>query len=185
MREVRERNQDTAYRTDDPAVVEAWEKYLHTTTEIKAKRDALAEAVGRNLMIRRSGLGHGSVVVGFERFDSDRDGDLLWHGGSLIVSSRRGANYGMVVPNRRRKAGKEFGKELNSLTIGSLTLPGMPTHHIYGDGSGFRTASPAVWDFEGAVYALWPCPTPPVKEPWESIPLSVYYAEQERYAATA
>lgn len=172
---------EQAYRTADPEVIEAWEKFENDYNTVADRRSEMEYAVGRKMYVQRSS-GHGSRVVGFERFDSDKDGDLIHHGGCLIVSRKRGHHGGLVVPNLRRKAGKDFERELRSLATPTLTLPGMPMFHLYGDGDtvGIRSASPALWRWEGTIYALWPCDSAPVKDNWESIPLSTYHLAREQ-----
>lgn len=176
---------ETAYRTADPEVIEAWETYTEQIKTLAEKRDALSAAVGRKMWVRRTS-GHGTSIVGFERFDSDKDGDLIHHGGCLIVSSKRGHHDGLIVPNLRRKAGKEFDRELRALATPTLALPGMPMWHLYGDGDtvGIRSASPALWAYDGIIYALWPCDSAPVKDNWESIPLSTYHLVREQREAS-
>lgn len=172
---------ETAYRTADPEVIEEFEAYIKTGNDIAHKRESLSEQLGRNLWVNR-GFGHGTRVVGFERFDSDKDGDLIYLNGDacLIVSSKRGMHGGLVVPNLRRKSGKEFAKELDALTTRSIELPGMPTFHLYSGDGGMRTASPALWAYDAIVYALWPCDDVRMGDNWESIPLSTYHLVREQ-----
>lgn len=172
---------ETAYRTADPEVIEAWEKFENDYKTVADRRSEMENAVGRRMYVQRNS-GHGTRVIGFERFDSDKDGDMLHHGGCLIVSSKRGYHGGLVVPNLRRKAGRNFETELRSLDTPTLTLPGMPVFHIYGDDTmaGMRSASPALWQYDGILYALWPCDSAPVKDNWESIPLSTYHLAREQ-----
>lgn len=176
-------SKDTAYVSTNPDVVKAWVDWETKAREINAARQAMEEAVGRRLYV--SGHGHTSNVVGFERFDSDKDGDLIHHDGCLVVSSRRGSNSGRVVTNSRRKSGREFQSEINALTIPAPGLPGMPTMHVYGSGLGLVMGSPALWLLEGdagpfGVYALWGCSDAPVDaEFWVPIPLSQYHAALE------
>jgi len=175
-------SKETAYRSADPEVVAAWHEYEAEYKAISEKRAALEDALGRKMWVQRSGLGT-SRIVGFERFDSDKDGDLVHHDGCLIVSSKRGYHGGRVVPNLRRKAGKEFERELRALSMPKIDLSGMPQFHLYGDGDtvGIRSASPALWMHDGIVYALWPCDNAPVKDNWETIPLSTYYLAHEQH----
>lgn len=174
---------DTAYRTTDGDVIAAWQTYQTEAKALADKRAAVIEAVGRNLYVNRSGFGHGTRVTGFERFDSDKDGDLLHHDGCLIVSSRRGGHNGLIVPNLRRKSGKEFATELEGLTSPKLDLPGMPAFHLGGNGyGGMSSFAPALWEQDGTIYALWGVDTAPVDTAiWDSIPLSVYYTAEEAH----
>lgn len=173
---------DTAYRTTDPAVLAEWEKFRDAHDETRVKRDAMSAAVGRGLYMNR-GSGFGSTrVVGFERFDSDTDGDLIHHGGCLIVSSERGQHHGLIVPNIRRKAGKAFAEELAGLTNPPLTVPGMSTFHMCTKFGRIYASGPAFSVWGGAAYALWTCDDAPVDETiWERVPLSVYHAAKEQH----
>jgi hypothetical protein len=174
---------ETAYKSARPEVIEAWQTYIAKAQEVQEKRAALSDQFGRRLMINRYGFGHGTRVVGFERFDSDQDGALL-HNGLLRVPSSRSKTASTVAPNVARKAGKEFAAELASLSSPTLALPGMPSFHIGGgeDGLGLRSSSPALWEEAGSVYALWPCDDAPVDMTiWEKIPLSAYYLAKEQH----
>lgn len=179
-----------AYKTVLPGVLAVWDEYRQDVERVRTARAALSEAVGRGLMVNRLGFGHGTRVVGFERFDGDQDGDLLHHGGSLIVSSQRGSNHGLIVPNLRRKAGKEFAEELRQYDSPRPSLQGMPEFHIGGvdgsSGAGFGLAfyAPALHKLEKTLWAYWECD---VSEEinkredggWVSAPLSEYYASVE------
>lgn len=168
---------DTAYRTADPAVVEAWTKYKADAESLSERRRALSETVGRNLMVNRKGFGHGTRVVGFERFESDVPGTTLLDGSLRVYKSDRA-----VRPNLRTKRGKDMDSQLQALASPTLALPGMPSFHLTGDGdtAGIRSAAPALWEWDGVIYALWPCTDAPVKDNWEPIPLSTYYLAHEQ-----
>lgn len=175
---------ETAFRSSDPAVIEAFVKYNDDNAAVILKRDALRAEIGRGLMATRLGFAHGTQIVGFERLESDTDGDLL-NGGALIVSSKRGANKGMVVPNSKRKAGQAFAGRLRALETPRLGMPGMPEQHLYASPEGLRSASPGLWIWEDVVYALWPTDTviAQVGDNWEQIPLSTYHLAMEQHQA--
>lgn len=178
---------NTAYRSIDPAVLTAWEKFVFDSEVLRTKRDALSKAYGRDLMVNRLGFGHGTRVVGFQRLEGDKDGDLLADGALRVLSSRTSGSH-TVQPNLRRKAGKELAAELRKYNSPTLDLDGMPQFHLGGGGDvlGIRSHAPALFEHEGAIYALWGTDSVPVQTPpWEQIPLSVYYAAQEAREAVA
>lgn len=172
---------DTAYRTADLAVLEAFNAWVKTRMDIFDKRVALSEAVGRDIYV--SGHGHGSRISGFERFDSDEDGDLVHHDGCLIVSTKRGQHNGLVVPNLKRKAGKAFAEELRTYSMPGLDLPGLPGMHVYGTQHGLVMGYPLAFAWDDVVFAMWGCDDAPMGEQWETIPLSTYYLALEQYRA--
>lgn len=170
---------ETAYKTTDLTVIEAWENHMAAIEDIRSKRTAMADRVGRRLMVNRSGFGHGTRIVGFERHDDDKPGDLLADGALRVMKNSR-----TVQPNRQRKAGKALDEELRELTTPDIDLPGMPSWHLGGDGDavGLRSFAPALWLHEGTIYALWGTDSAPVEcPPWEQIPLSAYYAAHEAH----
>lgn len=165
----------TAYRTDDSAALDAWTTYLTKTEAIQTARQVMFAKFGRALMVNRSGFGHGTRVVGFERLDSDKDGDTPLDGLLRVKKHER-----TVVPNIRRKAGKDLAVELSSLSSPELSLPGMPAWHLVDSDRGISTMAPALWLHDGAIYALWATDSAPVEANWQQIPLSAYYAAKER-----
>lgn len=167
---------NTAYRSNDRPALEAWDAYVAVSEEVRSRRAAVADRFGRGLMVNRSGFGHGTWAVGFERLDTDKDGDTP-HDGLLRVKKYDRT----VVPNIRRKAGKELAAELGELSSPDLDLPGMPSWHLEDTDRGMSTMAPALWRFDGAVYALWGTDSAPVKDNWHVIPLSAYYAAKEQY----
>lgn len=173
-------NETTAYKTTDPAALAAWDEYLTDAEAIRAKRAELSDRFGRALMANRSGFGHGTRIVGFERIDTDKDGDTP-HDGLLRVKKHNRT----VVPNIRRKTGKDLDAELADLSSPNLDLPGMPSWHLSDTERGMTSLAPALWRHDGAIYALWGTDTAPVKDNWQTIPLSAYYAAKEQHAAEA
>jgi len=171
-------SKDTAYRSSDPAVVEAYEAWKATALDARIKRIALGDELGREVWV--SGSGYNTYVTGFGRLDTDQDGDLV-HDGRLIVSSKRGGHNGLVVPNLRRKAGKDFEKELSTLAVPSLDLPGLPGMHVYVDMERMVLGHAKVWIWDSVVYALWGTDDAPMGEQWETIPLSTYHLAHEQY----
>lgn len=173
---------ETACQSSGDEVVNAFDQWVTDTEAIRLKRAALSDQYGRNLYVNRLGFGHGTRVVGFERFDSDKDGDLLADG-ALIVSSKRGARHGLIVPNMRRKAGREFDAHLREYNSLELDLPGMPRWHLSGS-DGIWAHSPSVFKQDNHVLAFWACSDAPVDPAyWESIKLSHYYSVKEKYDA--
>lgn len=173
-----------AYKSEAPAVLDTWRQFIEASNEVAVWRNELSDTIGRHLMVNRSGFGHGTRVTGFERFEGDQDGDLIHHGGCLIVSSKRGSRGGIVIPNLKRKAGKEFAAELEKLTSPQLDLPGMPQFHIGGDGDsiGLRSFAPELWEHQGAIWARWGCNLgDSVGSEWSSIPLSQYWMARETF----
>lgn len=174
---------ESAYRTTDVVVLDAYRDWVSDTEDMMIQREALSAEVGRNIWVNR-GNGLGSTrIVGFERFDSDNDGDLVHHEGCLIVSSKRGMHNGLVVPNLRRKSGKAFEQELRGYTTPGLDLAEMPTFHVYSTDIGMVMGGPTVTVWGGVMYAYWgTSDVPNVGAQWEKIPMSVYHAAKEQYA---
>lgn len=159
-----------------PAVLAAWEDYLRYADIVAARRATLSERYGRRLMVNRLGLGHGTRVVGFEEFESDVDGQILGNNGELRVP-KKGPPWNTVVPNARRKAGKDLAAELETLSMEGPDLPGMPSFQIVG----LRGLAPALTRHEGQVWAFW---ADDIRaqvdlDLWSVEPLSVYYAAIE------
>lgn len=175
-------SKDTAYMTADPEVVEAYAKWREDAIATHLRRRELVSAVGREIWI--NGSGYSTHIVGFERFESDNDGDTMHHDKSLIVSKKTGANKGMVVPNMRRKAGQEFAKELRTYTVPILDLPGCPALHVYESSHGLVMGHALIHlsPVDRVLFALWGCDNAPMDlDRWKVVPLSTYYADRERY----
>lgn len=170
----------SAFRSNAAEVLEAWQQYVDRVDDVRARRDAMSDRYGRRLMVNRLGFGHGTRVVGFERFDDDNAGDVIGEGGELRVPKN---GYGATVePNLRRKAGKDLADELASLKQDGPGMPGMPSFVL----SGNRALSPALFRHEDAIYALWSGEIGDNRtggelalDTWERIPLSAFYAADE------
>lgn len=180
---------ETAFRSADPAVIAAYETWLQDWKINQQRRLALAAEVGRKMWVSGGGWDGSTHAVGFVRTSDDKEGDLFL-GGLLIVSSKRGRYSGMIVPNRKTKAGRAFWeKEMRELDSPAIKLPGMPQFYL----GGLSVYRPAIWPCEDKVYVLWG--TDPrgkqagddmihaddrVGEQWEQIPLSVYHLAKEQ-----
>lgn len=179
---------DSAFRTSDEAAIQAYHDFQAACIPVQHKRNALSEAEGRNLMVNRSGFGHGTRVVGFERFDSDSDGDLV-SDGSLIVSKKRGQYKGIIVPHLARKSGKAYAEHLREYNTPDLVIPGMPSWHIGGHVEGMAVYAPALWVWpsgqDEVLFAFWSTNTVAggVGEQWEEIPMSTYWLAKEQHDA--
>lgn len=175
---------NTAFCSANADILNAYDLWAEGIIETYAKRAALSEQYGRELYVNNVGFSHGTMVVGFERFDSDNTGDLLADG-ALIVSNPRGQYDGMIVPNLKRKAGKEFDRHLREYTTPTLTMTGMPGFHIAGSGfGGMASHRPAILKRDDHIWVMWGCDGVPVDtEFWQPIPLSSYYAVREAYDA--
>lgn len=170
----------TAYKSDDPIVLDAWEGYLRAVEETRKNRVALSESVGRQLWVNRIGFSHGTCVVGFDKFDHEKPGDLIdFNGGKSL----RVYKNGMVKPNLRSAAGKKFAEELRTYDSPTLALPGLPNWHISGEG-GLNSQSPGVFAQDGVVYAHWGCSDAPMNLAlWTWIPLSEFFTAKEKFDA--
>lgn len=179
-------SEQIAFRSDAPEVLAAWQEHRDRTERVAAQRWSMSERYGRGLMVNRLGFGHGTRVVGFERLESDEPGDIIGENGELRVPKN---GYGTTVePNLRRKAGKELAQELATLNQQGPETPGMPPFALVG----MRSLAPALFEHDGAIYALWADDITDNgsggevdADMWERIPLSVYYAADEARKAVA
>lgn len=181
---------ETAFRTSDPEAIAAFRRWQTSTILIHRRRDLLAERLGRAIYVNRTGFGVGTRITGFERFPSDVDGALLADD-TLIVSVLTGVNNGLIVPNRRRKAGRDFAVTLRDYDTPDCHLPGMPDFHVGGGALSLAVYCPHLWiwddgDGNPALFAYWSTSTvePEVGEQWERIPLSVYHLAHEQREAS-
>lgn len=171
---------ETAFRSSAPEVVRAWDDFIAARLEIFNLREELSEALGRRIYVNK-GSGFGSTrIVGFERLEGDKDGDLI-SDGCLVVSSERGHHHGLVVPNLRRKAGKEYAAELELYTNPGLELPGMTTFHIYSSGHGMVVGGPGLFRLRRTLYAYWDTDTIQPDDRWKPIRLSEYHKAKEQF----
>jgi hypothetical protein len=175
-----------AFRSDAAEVMEAWEQYKSHAEDIRERRNAMEDRFGRRLMVSRSGFGHGTTVVGFEEFEDDEPGAVIGDNGELRVP-KTGPPYSTVVPNIRRKAGKDLRDELQALRSNGPKLLGMPDFQLVG----FRSLAPAIFEHDGAMWVMWAEDITDVRTGgavdltlWEPIPLSAFYAAKEAHEAS-
>lgn len=171
---------DTAFRSESPEALVAWAVYVEHVNDVRERRVAMSERYGRGLMLNRLGFGHGTRVVGFERLATDEAASLVGPDGELRVPKHSWERT--VVPNLRRKAGKDLAEELETLNQNGPNLPGMPGFALLGD----RVIAPALFEHDGAIWALWSAPICDNRtggevdaEIWEAIPLSRFHAADE------
>ena len=169
-----------AFRSTHPSVVQAWTVYRAAAQANFDARRAVEEECGRRLVIQNAGIGHGTRVVGFERLEDDPDVGVVGDTGALVARKSEGR---FVFPNLRRKAGKDLAARLDALVSPKADLPGMPSVHFSGLAAGITVLAPALWDHNGALYAMWGEPGAAVGAEWEPIPLSAYYAAKEAHDA--
>lgn len=177
----------SAYCSSNPAVLEAWAAYKDHVLSVNDRRAAMRERFdGRPMMVRRRGFGHGTIVVGFGALDTDKRGDLIGDAGELRVAIG-GERVGQVIPNLRRKAGRDLRDEFDTLREDGPELPGMPGFAFFG----LHVALPGLHEHLGVVWAYWgeddvEAHTNEIDaEIWERRPLSAYYADVEARDAAA
>lgn len=178
---------EVAYKSTDAEVLAAWDAFLVEREQIAEKRRALSERYdGRGVMVSRVGFGHDTRVVGLEQRADDEDGQVIGENGELRVP-KKGPPYRTIVPNIRRKAGKDLAAELDGVTLRGPDLPGVPSFALVG----LHALSPTLALREGAVYALW---SEDIGDNatggeldagrWSPIRLSEYYAATEDEVAS-
>ena len=123
-------NTESAFSSTEPAVIEAWRDMQRIWSEYQ---DAIAslcplKSEGARVMIR-SGFAHHQRVVGYTNPDNEEP-PLGW---------RSRAKDGLVVPNKRLKA----GKELSLPSFDRPQLPGMPRYFV--EGSRWRIPEINLW----------------------------------------
>jgi hypothetical protein len=175
-----------AFRSDAAEVLASWEQYKAHAADIRERRNAMEDRFGRRLMVSRSGFGHGTRVVGFEEFEDDEPGAVLGDNGELRVP-KTGPPYSTVLPNIRRKAGKDLRAELDSLRSNGPKLVGMPDFQLVG----LRSLAPAIFEHDGAMWVMWAediavARTGGEVDPdlWQRVPLSAFYAAKEAHEAS-
>lgn len=170
-----------AYKTTDTSAIRAYQAFLRKGGELTARRLEFSAQFGRLLMVNRNGFGHGTRVIGFERLPGDKTGQRL-HDGALLVTSPTGKRHGVVVPTNSR-TGKELQARMDALASPTLNVPGMPGEHLYSDRNGdFIISNPAMFYFDGALYAQWSTDSAPIDfDVWEQVKLSEFYAAQEHF----
>ncbi len=182
----------SAFKTQDPEVLNAWESYRDRSLKVNQRRAAFGERFGRAVMVQHIGLGHGTDVVGLQG-DLDNETPGLVGDGTWRVMAR----MSMHVPNTRRKAGRDLEQEMKGLTSPTLDLPGMPAFSLAGGGFQMQVIAPEIFEFDGEVYARWSedITTGSAKDGlrtqggvvdsdiWEQVPLSVHFAAKEAHRA--
>lgn len=167
-------------------VLDAWQAYKDHVDDVRQRRHALSERFGRHLMVNRLGFGHGTLVVGFQKLDTDKPRDIIGDSGELRVPADKWDST--VVPNVRRKAGKELRDEMGQLSQEGPDLPGMPAFQLVG----MRSLAPALFEHNGEVWAFWGEDIDARDNAtggeldehlWTAKPLSTYYAAKEAYDA--
>lgn len=156
------------YRSNWPEVIDAWEKGIVERREWSVSLDAFATEYGRKPMVVK-GFG-GEHPAGLQ----PADGDEL----NPPEGWRLDARHGVLVPDKRRKAGKALAETIKALGVsGKPSLPGMPTE-TFAPG---RFLSPGMQRVGNHVYVRWSAePDPgPSDDVWERCPLSTYYAAVE------
>lgn len=173
---------ETAFRTTNKQVLEAHEAYLTFHADLGEKRVAFAHRFGEPaVMTKRSGMGHGTHVVGLP---GDPNSDVYPDGWRWSPSVEH------LIPNLRKKLGKDIAVEMGKdLTDPGPDLPGMPPFHM----QGFGIHSPAYFLWDGALYVGWGCPLEGFHSIddrhgdkvdltlWDSIKISTYYVAVEQY----
>jgi len=175
-----------AYSSNHSDVTSAWDAFVAHREEVRLKREALsARYDGRGVMVNRIGFGHGTRVVGLEQRADDVDGTIIGDNGELRVP-KVGPPYRTIVPNTRRKAGKDLAAELHTMRLEGPSLPGMPDFQLVG----LRSLAPALFVHGGTVWARWAEDITDVKtggtvdlDRWAVQPLSAYYAAREVFEA--
>lgn len=180
----------TAFKSSQPEVLAQWEAFRAEAEEVSLRRREFEVDLGvesHRLLIRRRPFGHATDAVGISA-ESYESLDPKPEGWRILKRD------GYATPNPRSNAGKVWVERLRACTSPESDFPGMPQMHMAETG-GFQMAIhlPAIWLWEGTVYAGWDCTfpeepktadeVPPVAEVWESIPLSEYYAAREAYDA--
>lgn len=177
-------SEGVAYSSDKQEVLDAWSAYQDYYRDVAKRRQAVSERFGRGLMVNRSSFGHGTRVVGFEYLEGDKDGDIIGDNGELRAP-KKGPPYRTIVPNVRRKAGKDLQAELATLNLEAPDLPGMPPWQMVG----LRVLAPGLSLTDGVVWARWAEDFAGREtkgevdlDIWERRPLSEYFAAQESRA---
>lgn len=172
------------YRTNDPAIVAAWDAELARRDALRTEARAYIASVDPDR--RRTAVGNrGEFVILGLSHQQDWPTPAGW-------TAKRSPLW-HVVPNRRTKAGKEAAAALRHFS------PGDPRAVLYADGTGMpspdftyldgamRYVEPGVQNLGDWLYVTWAAePTGPVDATrWETVSLSMYYAARESSAVTA
>ncbi|HEV2928619.1 MAG TPA: hypothetical protein VGW74_08000 [Propionibacteriaceae bacterium] len=163
-----------AYRSTHPDALATWDQSHADRRSWRERVDAWVAAHGpgggRPWLISASFLGE--QFAGFRPVD----GDVAAPPEGWRVE--RGYLEPVLVPDRRRAAGRRLQEGMKALGICSHPrLPGMP-REVFGTGRSYR---PGMRRQADAIYVTWSGQADPEVDGtyWERIPLSTYYAAIE------
>lgn len=164
------------YRSGHPDVIAVWDKAHKRAEEVGRARRALLDELGFE---GRPALISDTAMLGVQH--------LPEHGPIPEGWRRDSSTYEAIVPDRRRKLGKEIGKRLNALSMPDLRklLPGgMPS--MAWDLENSKVHWAALKRFADAVFVVWGCDPEKAErgvkidaDLWHRIKLSEYYAIKE------
>jgi hypothetical protein len=170
----------TVYRSTHPDVLKVWDDAHKRAEEIDKARRALLDELGFE---GRPGLIDDVGIYGVQHLDEHGPVPDGW------LRDRR--TEGAIVPDRRRKLGREVAGKFKGLTMPDLRrlLPGgMPSTVLHLEIS--KRFWPAIKRFDDAVYVVWGCDPEQLEradrinsEVWERVKLSEYYAAVEVHEA--
>lgn len=177
----------TAFKSDDPRVFAAWKEYYERAEQVTEQRLALAQRFGKDqVLVKRAGFGHGTMVVGLPG-TRDEEAPEGW---------RYSPKQRFLVPNLRKKAGKEIVAMMAGLESPGPDLPGMPGFHIGGAENGSLAVHlPALFEHGDVLYCGWDTALSGYEaiedehadrvdlSIWRGIPLSEWYSSQEAMEA--
>jgi hypothetical protein len=166
----------TVFRSTHPDTLAAWDDVHKRAEEVDRARRTLLDELGFE---GRPGFIGDIGIYGVQHLDEH---------GPVPDGWRRDANtYEAIVPDRRRKIGKEVGEKFEALNMPDLrkALPGrMPVTVLNLEIS--KRHWPAIKRFDDAVYVVWGCDPEKLErgdridsKVWERIKLSEYYAVVE------
>ena len=164
----------TVYRSSHPATLATWHDTHKLADEIGERRRALLDALGFE---GRTALVNDRRLVGVEHREQHGPIPEGWRHDPSVS--------GAIVPDRRRKVGKDVGKKFDELTLPDLrrSLPGGMPEMAIGDG---KAHWPSIALIADAIYVKWRCDPEKVErgnridpEMWQRIKLSEYYAVVE------
>lgn len=167
----------TAYRSTHPTVLAAWRATQEQADEIVRQRKALLDELG---FTGRPVLVHGQRIIGVGHLDE--------HGPVPDGWRRDRDTADVIVPDRRRAAGKALAARLDALTMPDprRDLPSCGMPEAASSAPRGRMYWPGMQLLGDAVYVTWGCDPERVEENgqvdpavWERVRLSEYYAAVE------